>query len=84
MRAVEKEGPAGLLKGIGKGIGGLIMKPGAGQYHPIDRTVPKLTFPYSNLGTTRLYFPRYSQRSAEALWVKCYKLCDRRTNSSGL
>lgn len=29
MRAVEKEGPAGLLKGIGKGIGGLIMKPGA-------------------------------------------------------
>ena len=33
---MEKEGAAGLLKGIGKGIGGLIMKPGAGRYHPID------------------------------------------------
>jgi UDP:flavonoid glycosyltransferase YjiC (YdhE family) len=32
IRGAEKEGTAGLLKGIGKGIGGLIMKPGAGQY----------------------------------------------------
>lgn len=31
MRGAEKEGAAGLLKGIGKGIGGLILKPGAGQ-----------------------------------------------------
>jgi hypothetical protein len=30
MRGAEKEGAAGLFKGIGKGIGGLIMKPGAG------------------------------------------------------
>lgn len=29
MRGAEKEGAAGLLKGIGKGIGGLILKPGA-------------------------------------------------------
>jgi hypothetical protein len=31
MRGAEKEGAAGLLKGIGKGIGGLILKPGAGR-----------------------------------------------------
>jgi len=29
MRGAEKEGAAGLFKGIGKGIGGLILKPGA-------------------------------------------------------
>jgi len=29
MRGAEKEGAAGLVKGIGKGIGGLILKPGA-------------------------------------------------------
>jgi hypothetical protein len=32
LRGAEKEGAAGLLKGIGKGIGGLVLKPGAGQY----------------------------------------------------
>jgi hypothetical protein len=34
MRGAEKEGAAGLIKGIGKGIGGLILKPGAGRYSP--------------------------------------------------
>ncbi|CAL3973656.1 unnamed protein product [Diplocarpon coronariae] len=29
LRGAEKEGAAGLIKGIGKGIGGLILKPGA-------------------------------------------------------
>ncbi|KAN0094046.1 glycosyltransferase family 1 protein [Hyaloscypha variabilis] len=29
LRGAEKEGAAGLLKGIGKGIGGLVLKPGA-------------------------------------------------------
>jgi hypothetical protein len=32
MRGAEKEGAAGLLKGIGKGIGGLVLKPGAGMF----------------------------------------------------
>lgn len=32
LRGAEKEGAAGLIKGIGKGIGGLILKPGAGGY----------------------------------------------------
>jgi hypothetical protein len=32
LRGAEKEGTAGLIKGIGKGIGGLILKPGAGKY----------------------------------------------------
>jgi hypothetical protein len=32
LRGAEKEGGAGLLKGFGKGIGGLILKPAAGTY----------------------------------------------------
>lgn len=31
LRGAEKEGAAGLFKGIGKGIAGLILKPGAGK-----------------------------------------------------
>jgi len=31
IRGAEKEGAAGFLKGVGKGIGGLILKPGAGK-----------------------------------------------------
>lgn len=31
MRGAEKEGAAGLLKGIGKGIAGVVLKPGAGK-----------------------------------------------------
>jgi hypothetical protein len=30
LRGAEKEGTAGLIKGIGKGVAGLILKPGAG------------------------------------------------------
>lgn len=32
MRGAEKEGAVGLIKGIAKGIGGVILKPGAGKY----------------------------------------------------
>lgn len=31
MRGAQKEGAAGLIKGVGKGIGGLIAKPAAGE-----------------------------------------------------
>jgi hypothetical protein len=31
IRGAEKEGAAGLAKGIAKGIGGLVLKPGAGE-----------------------------------------------------
>jgi hypothetical protein len=32
LRGAEKEGTAGLIKGFGKGIGGLVLKPGAGKH----------------------------------------------------
>lgn len=32
LRGAEKEGTAGLIKGIGKGVAGLILKPGAGTF----------------------------------------------------
>lgn len=31
MKGAEKEGTAGLIKGFGKGIGGLVFKPAAGK-----------------------------------------------------
>lgn len=34
LRGAEKEGAAGLLKGIGKGMAGLVLKPGAGMCTP--------------------------------------------------
>jgi hypothetical protein len=40
LKGAEKEGAAGLLKGIGKGIGGLVLKPGAGQYCFIRVFIP--------------------------------------------
>lgn len=49
VQAVKKEGPSGFLKGLGKGIGGLILKPGAGIWGVtgyalagIDKEVGKL------------------------------------------
>ena len=34
LEGVKKEGVAGLIKGFGKGIGGVVLKPGAGkQFH---------------------------------------------------
>ncbi|TVY94242.1 Sterol 3-beta-glucosyltransferase [Lachnellula willkommii] len=39
LRGAEKEGAAGLIKGIGKGIGGLILKPGAAIW-----AIPGYTF----------------------------------------
>lgn len=55
MRGAEKEGAAGLLKGIGKGIGGLILKPNAGEYFQDATNLTKLlTRSGSYLGTARL------------------------------
>lgn len=31
MKGAEQGGAAGLIKGIGRGIGGLVLKPGAGE-----------------------------------------------------
>ena len=39
LEGAKKEGVAGLIKGFGKGIGGVVLKPGAGEYsnnEPID------------------------------------------------
>jgi len=40
LRGAEKEGAAGLVKGIGKGIGGLILKPGAGKSNLLLLSLP--------------------------------------------
>ena len=38
LDGAKKEGMAGALKGFGKGIGGLILKPGAGRSRPCSMT----------------------------------------------
>lgn len=34
MAGAKKDGAAGFVKGIGKGIGGIMLKPGAGKFVP--------------------------------------------------
>lgn len=45
MDGAKKEGVAGLIKGIGKGMGGLILKPSAGTSH-IHTHTPLLSLPF--------------------------------------
>jgi hypothetical protein len=40
IAGAKKEGAAGLVKGVGKGIGGLILKPGAGEILPFNLVNP--------------------------------------------
>jgi hypothetical protein len=60
MQPIEgnrKEGTIGALKGVGKGIGGLALKPVAGKLliHP-RLTLTWLTFFLRHMGCYRLYF----------------------------
>ncbi|KAF4121720.1 UDP:flavonoid glycosyltransferase YjiC, YdhE family [Geosmithia morbida] len=50
MRAAEKEGASGLIKGFGKGIGGLITKPAAGAW-----AVPAYTMQGVHAQVTKLF-----------------------------
>lgn len=54
LEGAKKEGIAGLIKGFGKGIGGAVLKPGAGKASPEECGLC-IDF-YSHLGFTRLYF----------------------------
>jgi hypothetical protein len=54
LRGAEKEGTAGLIKGIGKGIGGLILKPGAGQFFFLQAFLIYVDGKSSHLGNSRL------------------------------
>lgn len=51
LRGAEKDGAAGLIKGIGKGIGGLVLKPGAGEH------IPDVTGYYAYNHTSHLGYP---------------------------
>lgn len=46
---------AGLIKGFGKGIGGLVLKPGAGKKVGLTILIKKSN-PSSNMGIARIYF----------------------------
>lgn len=74
IRGAEKEGAAGLMKGIAKGIGGLILKPGAGKSSFSFNCTHTLTIEYSYLGSPRLYLYGYSQRGSKDVRLKCNEL----------
>lgn len=45
---------AGLIKGFGKGLGGLVLKPGAGKKVGLTMLL-KMSNPSSNMGIARIY-----------------------------
>lgn len=63
LRGAEKDGAAGLIKGIGKGIGGLVLKPGAGE-HILRLIVCRANSRNSYLGYSWLYIHGSSQRDS--------------------
>ena len=77
LKGAEKEGAAGLIKGIGKGIGGLILKPGAGKYliHVNLEFQEANYFSLSHLGPSWLHVYGYTQGDSQDIWIKCPELC---------
>ncbi len=71
LRGAEKEGAAGLVKGIGKGIGGLILKPGAGKLFFIAKSLSPSANQLTNslLGNSRLHFHGHPQGSQKNVWI---------------
>lgn len=54
IEGAKKQGVAGLIKGFGKGLGGVVLKPGAGK--KVDLTIfLKKSNPSSNMGIARIY-----------------------------
>jgi hypothetical protein len=53
IRGAKKDGVGGFFKGVGKGLGGAILKPGAGKYHRALRE-NFLADEISSLGNSRL------------------------------
>ena len=43
LDGAKKEGVAGLIKGFGKGIGGVVLKPGAGKHFRDEISIHSLT-----------------------------------------
>ena len=72
LEGAKKEGIAGLIKGFGKGIGGVVLKPGAGEAS-IEECEIYTDF-YSHLGPARIYVQGDLQRDSEASRFQCTKL----------
>jgi len=63
LKGARKEGAAGFLKGVGMGVGGLVLKPGAGTFG--------LFFPFPTVSSSALplcfYLLRHSSLSSPSL-----------------
>ncbi len=87
MKGAEKEGAAGFVKGIGKGIGGLVLKPGAGMpsqllyfIHQVGHNMePVIAYTVvsvllifnSHLGTSGIYVHGPSSGNSQNTWRQC-------------
>lgn len=72
FKGAKQDGPAGFFKGLYKGLGGVVLKPGAGKITSpttVRRCGTDLTT-HSHLGHPRIYLPGHLQGDSEALRLK--------------
>ena len=85
ISGAKKEGVAGFVKGFGKGVGGLILKPGAGEWRPDHQLLVILTdYYHSRLGLARIHLQGHLQGDTESPRSKCAELYCRSSYGSGL
>lgn len=74
IKGAKEDGPTGLIKGFGKGIGGVVLKGGAGtlcHFHPLNDEIHLLIRPDRHLGGSGIHTEGYSQRDPETAGLRC-------------
>ena len=62
IKGAEKEGSAGFVKGFGKGIGGLVLKSGAGKFYSLRMHI----YTYTDISTAIWGIPAYTMAGVHA------------------
>jgi len=72
LDGAKKEGVAGLIKGFGKGIGGVVLKPSAGRSYFPNTLFRRLIIKPS--GEYLAILSRVSTKSYKSILVRAYKI----------
>jgi hypothetical protein len=70
LEGAREHGALGLVTGIGKGIGGLVLKPGAGKYYYLILMKMMPIKSTRIICTSSLYAPGHISRVAQGVWYK--------------
>jgi hypothetical protein len=71
LEGAREHGALGLVTGIGKGIGGLVLKPGAGKYYYYLSLMKMMLIKSTRIiCTSSLYAPGHITRDAQGVWYK--------------